>query len=205
MKDDTYMNRRVAMALYQALDKDPFYITLEKESFPDADQAREAMFRYYDYALQEAREHGRLTLTQDRASGAAIWSRPLDKAASAALSDRKKAFIRNHMGRDSLAAYTAIVDFMADRSKGVVPDQSWYLSILGLAPECQGKGLGNTLLAPVLAETDALSVPVYAESFIPKNFTFYMRLGFEQVLSVEEPVTGSAYTILVRPPGGKKT
>ncbi len=196
----SFINRPVARALYHSLAPDPFYMTLEKESSPDPDTAREAMLRYYDYAMQEARDHGRLIFTPDHTSGAAIWSRPLDEKKDRDLSNLKKEFIREHLGKASLDAYAGIVAFMEDQAKDIITDQFWYLSILGLSPDCQGKGLGKELMTPVLEETDSLGVPVYAESFIPKNFNFYLRLGFEKVKTIDEPITGTSYTILVRNP-----
>ncbi len=196
----TFINRPVAKALYHSLTQDPFYITLEKQSNPDPETAREGMFRYYDYALQEARGHGRLIFTPDQISGAAIWSRPLEEKKAKTLSNLKKEFIREHLGKGSLAAYTEIVDFMTARAQGIITDHFWYLSILGLSPDCQGNGLGKDLMTPVLEEADSLGVPVYAESFIPKNFNFYLRLGFEKIKAIDEPVTGSSYTILIRKP-----
>ncbi|MCG8634667.1 MAG: GNAT family N-acetyltransferase [Desulfobacterales bacterium] len=197
----TFINRPAAGALYQALIRDPFYITLENRSSPDPATAREAMLRYYDYAMREARDHGRLTFPPDRTSGAAIWSCPLGQEQGKTLSIMKKEFIRDHLGQASLDAYEGITAFMADQAKGIVTDRFWYLSILGLSPDCQGKGLGRELMAPVLEETDSLGVPVYAESFIPKNFNFYLRLGFKKVKTIDEPVTGTSYTILARFPG----
>ncbi|MCG8619535.1 MAG: GNAT family N-acetyltransferase [Desulfobacterales bacterium] len=196
----TFNNREIARALYQALTEDPFYITLEQHSASDREAAREAMFRYYDYALAEARDHGRLTLTPDERSGAAIWNCPMDGGTEAELSRKKKDFILDCLGSDSLRAYTEIVDFMSAQSADVVHPEFWYLSILGLSPDCQGQGMGKDLLAPVLKETDTLGVHVYAESFTPRNFTFYERLGFQPAKLVEEPVTHSQYAILVRPP-----
>ncbi len=195
----TFMNRPAAQALYFALTQDPFYITLEKKSSPDPDAAREAMLRYMDYALREARDHGRLTFTPDKASGAAIWSIPLPRDTQARLNERKKAFILSQMGQDSLDTYTGIVNFMSDQSWDIVPGNAWYLSILGILPKNQGQGMGKALMQTILGEVDAQNLPVYAESFTPENFGFYTGLGFERTKTITEPHTGSAYTILVRP------
>lgn len=199
LTDYSYFNRPAAQSLYHALTPDPFYRTLEKYSSDDPGVAREAMFRYMDYSMAEARDHGRLTLTEDNATGAAVWSLPLPRSRQAHLSARKKAFILGHLGEESLKAYTGIVAFMADQTRDLVPDQSWYLSILGVAPGHQGEGLGKQLMAPVLREVDKRRLPLFAESFTPENFGFYKHLGFHTAKTVDEPVTGSAYTILVRP------
>jgi len=194
-----FTNRPVAKALYLALTHDPFYITLEKKSSANLEAAREAMFRYLDYAILEAAEHGRLTLPQDQTSGAAIWSIPQDRQTQAKLSENKKDFIQTQMGKDSLKAYIEIVDFMSRESENVVAENAWYLSILGILPEYQGKGMGKALMLPVLREADDWNLSIFAESFTPENFGFYTALGFEKAKTIEEPVTKSNYTILVRP------
>lgn len=88
---------------------------------------------------------------------------------------------------------------MSGRTAGLVPKNAWYLSILGIRPDCQGRGMGKTLMLPVLEKADARGRAMYAESFTPENFGFYKRLGFHTAKTVNEPVTGSNYAILVRP------
>lgn len=200
----TYFNRPAAAALYQALiTEDPFYITLKQRADQSADPENpgEAMLRYMDYAMTEAREHGVLVLTEDRQSGAGIWSTPGTPEKEKQLSARKKDFIQTHLGQESLAAYTRIVEFMDQQSRDVVAKDAWYLSILGVSPKAQGKGMGRELMDPVLKKTDAVNRSVFIESFTPKNFGFYEHLGFKQVKLVSEPVTGSDYAIMVREPG----
>jgi len=87
---------------------------------------------------------------------------------------------------------------MSEESRQVVSETFWYLSILGISPNLQGKGLGLDLVLPVLKKTDVLGVATYLETFTPKNFGFYKRLGFYEAKTVYEPVTGSDYTIMVR-------
>ena len=193
----TYLNRSAAVALYHALiAEDPFYITLENAA--SGPQPREAMFRYMDYSMTEAENHGKLLLTPDKASGAAIWSLPMPREKAATLSQAKKAFLRDHLGKASLETYTRIIDFMGKESEGVLPDPIWYLSILGVDPARQGQGLGGELVRPVLAEADARGVATYIESFTPSNFGFYERLGFRIMKTVDEPETRSRYAIMIR-------
>ena len=75
--DYEFIYRYLAETLYQALTEDAFYITLEKSVAEGS--AREAMIRYMDYSMVEAAQYGKLLISSDRKSGAAIWSRPLPR------------------------------------------------------------------------------------------------------------------------------
>lgn len=55
----------------------------------------------------------------------------------------------------------------------------WYLALLGVAPSEQGRGLGSTLIRPVLERCDAGRVPAYLETSNERNLPFYIRHGFK--------------------------
>jgi len=55
----------------------------------------------------------------------------------------------------------------------------WYLAVLGTDPVHQGKGIGSSLLAPVLEGCDRDGVGAYLESSKRSNIAFYRRHGFE--------------------------
>ncbi len=54
----------------------------------------------------------------------------------------------------------------------------FYLPFIGVAPEWQGYGHGNTVMRPVLDLCDRYGIPAYLESSNPRNIPFYERLGF---------------------------
>lgn len=54
----------------------------------------------------------------------------------------------------------------------------WYLEAIGTVPEARGRGIGPTVLTPVLERCDADGVPAYLESSNPRNVPFYERHGF---------------------------
>jgi GNAT superfamily N-acetyltransferase len=54
----------------------------------------------------------------------------------------------------------------------------WYLGILGTSPDHQGRGVGSSVLAPILERCDADGVPAYLESSKRRNIPFYERHGF---------------------------
>jgi hypothetical protein len=55
----------------------------------------------------------------------------------------------------------------------------WYISVLGVHPDYQGKGMGGELLRPILKKADKESVIVYLECSNPNSLDFYRKYGFE--------------------------
>jgi ribosomal protein S18 acetylase RimI-like enzyme len=195
---DPFMNKAIASALYEALTEDPYFITLEQKTSVDPATAKKAMLRYMDYSMKDALRHGKLCLTKELTHGASLWSKPVGNALGQQIAKEKKQFMQDHLGRECLDTYCQISEFMSEESRQVVSDKFWYLSILGISPDHQGKGLGLDLVLPVLSLTDKIGVATYLETFTPKNFGFYKRLGFYEAKTVHEPVTNSDYTIMVR-------
>ncbi|MEM9738506.1 MAG: GNAT family N-acetyltransferase [Pseudomonadota bacterium] len=56
-----------------------------------------------------------------------------------------------------------------------------YLFTIGAVPEARGKGIGKSLLEPVLMACDRDGVPVYLENSNPVNCGFYRAHGFETI------------------------
>jgi GNAT superfamily N-acetyltransferase len=55
----------------------------------------------------------------------------------------------------------------------------YYLPVVGVEPEWQGRGLGAALMRPVLDRCDTEKVPAYLEATSPRNRALYERHGFE--------------------------
>ena len=77
----------------------------------------------------------------------------------------------------------------------------WYLFVISTLPERQGRGLGSTILAPVLEICDASGAPAYLESTNPRNMTLYRRSGFEQTDEIQLPDGPSLYPMWREPLG----
>lgn len=74
---------------------------------------------------------------------------------------------------------------LLDRASGLLyfdrhhpKEPHWYLQMLGTEPEWQGKGIGSSLLAPILDRCDRTGERVYLEASKEKNIPFYARHGF---------------------------
>ncbi|MEM7539659.1 MAG: GNAT family N-acetyltransferase [Chloroflexota bacterium] len=193
----------VAIALYDALNTNPVYQAFEQSVANDTHapmSAKDAMLAYFDYSLKEAEQYGDVTLLDGDAVGATIWSKPIGESRSIEKTNRKNAFIQQYMGDDCFSMYTTIGKFMEVQLDGLITPESWYLSIIGIAPTFQGQGLGRSLMTPILTQTDQLGVPTYLETYNPRNKRFYNRLGYVEIAAFDEPVTGKRYWGMQRTP-----
>jgi ribosomal protein S18 acetylase RimI-like enzyme len=55
----------------------------------------------------------------------------------------------------------------------------WYLPLIGVEPNAQGKGIGAELMRHAVARCDRERALAYLESSNPRNIPFYRRFGFE--------------------------
>jgi GNAT superfamily N-acetyltransferase len=186
---------KIVSALVEALEGDPFYVAISCDFGGDPAKRTQALRSYFDYSMTEGFQIGRCVLMSD-VLGAAIWSLPALARARA----EKGRFVSGVLGKRGLDNYLRIVDFMKARAKTVVPKDAWYLSVLGVAPSEQGKGLGARLLAPTLAEADHHGASCYLETFASQSRRFYSRAGFEDVAHFREPITNAEYYLMQRTP-----
>lgn len=63
----------------------------------------------------------------------------------------------------------------------------YYLWGLAVEPSRRARGLGATLMRPVLAKADGQKVPIYLETHNEKNVRYYQRYGFDLLDTVRIP------------------
>lgn len=61
----------------------------------------------------------------------------------------------------------------------------WYLSVIGVDPVHQGRGLGAALMKHALKRFDEEKLPAYLESSNPRNISLYERHGFERMGEIQ--------------------
>jgi ribosomal protein S18 acetylase RimI-like enzyme len=61
----------------------------------------------------------------------------------------------------------------------------WYLPLIGVTPQSQGRGLGSELLRAALRRCDDDCLPAYLEATNPRNVRLYERHGFRVVNRIQ--------------------
>ena len=65
------------------------------------------------------------------------------------------------------------------------PGPHWYVPLLGVRPDAQGKGFSRAVFAPVFEMADRDKLPIYLETMTEANVAIYGKLGFELVCRSE--------------------
>ena len=76
----------------------------------------------------------------------------------------------------------------------------YYLFVLGVDTQMQGKGIGGQLMQPVLEMCDRDGVPAYLESSKEKNVPLYERNGFKVTEEFQVPNGGPKIWLMWREP-----
>lgn len=75
----------------------------------------------------------------------------------------------------------------------------WYLPIIGVEPNSQGKGLGGDLMLHAVGRCDRARALAYLESSNPRNIPLYQRHGFEPMGEIRVGAAPVVTPMLRRP------
>ncbi len=170
-----------AATLVQAFHDDPLYVAL----FP-AEQAHNLPLAPLWHALMKYHLLFGEVYTTPHINGTAAWLPP-GKTSYTVWRMLRSGLVWAMMQFPVVARRYAIkvMTELEEVHTRLMPQPHWYLSVLGVAPACQGQGLGSALLKPVLEKADATNMPCYLEAVTEKNVAFYQKRGFEVVCKTE--------------------
>jgi ribosomal protein S18 acetylase RimI-like enzyme len=163
--------------------------------YPDADRRRRILPRFFAVIAEAALGADHVYTTADTAAdlvGGAIWIPP-------GVED----------DGDELAAELAeasgeyaprLLELLELLDASHPYDQHHYLFVLGTRPEWQSRGIGSSLMRPVLEICDRDRVPAYLEATSERNVPLYLRHGFEVTREIRLS-NGPSYWCMWREPG----
>ena len=197
---DARLLQQAAATLAASLSDDPFYQAITVDCGVDTEARSRVLTQYFDYSLREAQRTGRCTLHAEPTVGAAAWLLPRGPEIDATERSAKAAYLAQLLGAWGWENYRGIMAFMAGRAQGLVSRDAWYLTIIGVHPAWQGRGIGAELLRPTLEEATRTAAHSFLETFRPRSLAFYERAGFARVAEFVEPTTKAPYVLMRRPP-----
>ena len=115
--------------------------------------------------------------TTDRLIGAAFWMPP----GTWHLSVFKQLSMLPAMALIARGDLTRLLTVLNAVEAKHPHEQHYYLPVIGVSPEWQGRGFGSALLRPILERCDREALPAYLEASSPRNRALYERHGFAVV------------------------
>jgi ribosomal protein S18 acetylase RimI-like enzyme len=160
----------LAASLARAFDDDPVMAWLFGD---DAHRRGSRLRRFFGHEAKRHRRHGEVLTTPDRA-GASFWSPPDGWRTSTTDLLRAMPLIGLAVGPRLPRAVRGyeLIDAAHPRAP------HWYLAVVGTDPAAQGRGVGASLLRPVLDRCDRAGLGAYLESSKERNIPYYQRFGF---------------------------
>lgn len=102
--------------------------------------------------------------------------------------------LRQQTGGDRLSETEVRLDSIFDPLHALliqdVPERHWYLEVLAVDPDRQGRGIGGSLLRAVNERADAQDLPVVLLTFQERNVPLYQRYGYAVTHDGIDPTSG---------------
>jgi GNAT superfamily N-acetyltransferase len=185
---------RVARALARAFEDDPVMSWI----FRDDTERLTRLERAFGLFLRRIWMPQRECYAVDRLFGAALWLPPDKWHLGVADQVRLLPSMIGVTGRNLPRLFTVLNTIEKKHPK----PPHYYLAVLGVEPEAQGRGFGGALMQPVLTRCDRERIPAYLESSKRRNVVLYERHGFRVVEELMLPKDGPPIWRMWREPAG---
>ncbi len=163
---------RVATALARSFYDDPL---IGRWVIQDDSRRMRRLERGFDLYVRRIWLRHDECYTTDRVIGGAMWMPPGTWHLNMLQQLRLLPAMGAAFGRD----LPRLMRFLNSAEAKHPHDPHYYLPVIGVEPEWQGKGFGAALLRPILERCDGERLPAYLEATSPHNRTLYERHGFE--------------------------
>jgi ribosomal protein S18 acetylase RimI-like enzyme len=102
------------------------------------------------------------------------------------------------VGEETVARFEQLVGQIEAHQSRLISPPCWYLAVLGVDPDLQGKGIGGALVREFQARADADGIPSCMWTTTPANVGFYESLGYSVAAEDVVPDTNLRYWIFDR-------
>ncbi len=164
---------RLADVLAVAFHDDP----VTRSHFPPEGDVTPTMRRFFEFVLDREFLPRGLVFTTDEVVAVAAWLPPDAGEGEDAAGDDADEFILELFG-----AHAVIVEEILRVQQDHHPTEPhYYLQFMGTHPDFQGRGIGSSLLRPVLRRCDEELLSAYLDASSEHSRDFYLGQGFEVV------------------------
>lgn len=156
-------------------------------AFPEHPDRREHALAHWQFMVDQAMRHGEPLLAErpDGSIGAvSTWFPPGADEVHEDDVPAYEALLRSTIGDAAAEALLGEGDLFAE-ARPTEPHA--YLSMLAVAPEARGLGIGMGLVAAALERYDEMGLQTYLESSNPANDARYERIGYVAAKQIHIP------------------
>jgi ribosomal protein S18 acetylase RimI-like enzyme len=168
--------------------------------FLDATTRPRRAARCFSVVLRYGLSQGETYRTPSGLEGVAVWLPPGPVHPSSGTVFRLGLQVLLKLGPAALLHMLRYSDYVGDLRERLLPAGHWYLQLLGVSPDCQGRGVGKSLLAPMLARLDRLRLPCGLDTMNSRNVEIYQRFGFRVVHQGLFPKSNVPMWLMLREP-----
>ena len=191
--------KKAAMMMARAFHDDP----IVKYAFPKHKGADPRVRYAYEFMVRLGMRTGFGYTTSRDVEGVAIWARIKDPHTSF----RDMLFSGSiipaiRLGLKAGLRMMTFSEHMENKHQEVIRELHWYLQVLAVDPEHQGKGYAGRLLRKQLHLIDQEGLPCYLETEREVNVPLYEHFGFHIVEEHPIPDTPIVMWLMLRLPGG---
>lgn len=186
-----------SLMLARAFKDDP----INAYAFPNLAERIKKMPYVYQFLLRYYLSYGGSFVTSPRLEGVAAWIRSDNLGTSfwkmlvsGAIWPAMK------MGMEASRKMQMFSQYMERKHSELVPVKHWYLFLLGVDSQHQGKGYASTLLREMLSRIDEEGLPCYLETEVERNIPIYEHFGFDVINEFIVPDTMVKIWAMLREP-----
>lgn len=174
---------KMAASLAQCFDDDPFYDWV----LPSGSRRAPATIGFFRLLLSQLAGDLEATYTTTDLSGSAVWLAPGKHQLSWWRQLRLIPSFVHVVGLGRIPRGLGLIAHMDQLHTQLMPEPHYTLSLIGVVPAQQRRGVGRQLLQPILQRCDEERLPAYVDTAKADNVPFYERLGFQLRSEAKHP------------------
>lgn len=193
---NNFESESIGKALSKAFHREPNFTYI----IPNATRRSKALKWFFgSFVPRLGLRYGKIYIHENY-FGAAIWVKPGEKVTLGGSLRAGLLTMPFYFGFNGIKRSMILSNYV-ERTRGdYAPEKHWYLMALAVDPDAQNKGIGSSLIRPILDIADKEKINCYLETFSSRGIKFYNRFSFKVIKEHQVPQGGPLFWSMIRKP-----